>query len=901
MQEDNVKNKKIRAQAYMNITTTSLLSRLWNSQDAMSMFCGIDDSPVEHVNEGVAKIETYPWLGVLYYPYNQKRLTTAVVLVTRQMVVATALEIDKLPKQDFRTRARVIIGHNCTVGPGVGIRDYSYHPDYTRNTYSAMALIQLETDHVTMKLQPICPPPDVLHFQNQSFFAMVLSKDCYESKMTIHKMMFVSTEDCQSYYRRAQLDVKTIWPTYTACAKSVAGGECVWRSGAILVVKVGNRWHLLGFGVYGPGCQAPARFLDYGMYHEWVRRSVARIGRPAITKLAPNYVVLRRSLSNIQRFGLCDGGELASELYTESAQIDGVRDGRYYLNLSIISDVEYSCIVLRAEYMNRNARITPSLRLRRYCGGARHSQFCYSGMQFVQILFSVEITFQDRLRYSVQAYGRTITATDSFQAHKYANKNSNLIRRLFSYKQNKMLFKKFLKNKKYKLYVFCGVYSLSCGIDDSPRKHVSEGVARIETYPWLGVLYYPYQNKKWTTAVVLVTRQMVVAAALEIDKLPKEDFRARARVVIGHNCTAKKGVGIRDYSYHPDYTRNTYSAMALIQLETDHVTIELRPICPPPRAVHYQNKHFYAMVLSNDCEDSLMTIHKMMLVSSEDCKTYYRRTQLDIDSIWPTYTACAKSVAGGECVWRSGAILVVKAGTRWSLLGFGVYGPGCQAPARFLDYGMYHDWVRRSVARIGRPAITKLAANHVVLRRTLSNIQRFGPCDHEEVDSELYSELVDIRRTRQGKYYLNLTIISDVEYSCVILRADYKDNIKEKTPKIRLRRYCAGPGPTALCFTGVQNIQIQFYVEISFDFSLKYSIQAYGKAVTAMDPFRAHKYANKKTTLWPIAGNHKWSKLEFKQYVTDPKYPLYGKKQMKSRDVTGNSTDNNSTTTKKPK
>ncbi|KAJ8708227.1 hypothetical protein PYW07_010352 [Mythimna separata] len=781
------------------------------------MFCGIDNTAVENVSEGVARIESYPWLGVLYYPYKQKRLTTAVVLVTRQMVVATALEIDKLPKKDFRARARVIIGHNCSTGLGVGIRDYSYHPDYTRDTYSAIALIQLETDHVTFELRPICPPSEALHFQNQSFFAMVLSKDCDQSKMSIHKMMFVSTEECQTYYRMAEL----------------------------------------GFGVYGPGCQAPARFLDYGMYHEWVQRSVQRIGRPAITKLAPNYVVLRRSRSNIQRFGPCDSGEVLTEIYTESVDISEVPRGRYYLNLTILTDIEYSCIVLKADYMEDIDKMTPSLRLRRYCAGTGHGPMCYTGMQFLQIHFFVEITFDYALKYTVQAYGREVKAIDPFRAHEYANRVSNFHPILLPHKLNKLAFKDFVDDPKYQWYVF----SLSCGIDDSSVEHVSEGVARIETYPWLGVLYYPYNVQKFTTAVVLVTRQMVVASALEIDKLPKEDFRARARVVIGHNCSTGPGVPIRDYSYHPDYTSNTYSAMALIQLETDHVRI--------------------------DCDESNMAIHKMMFVSSEECKTYYRRAQLDIDTLWPTYTACAKSVAGGECVWRSGAILVVKSGKRWSLLGFGVYGPGCQAPARFLDYGMYHEWVQRSVQRIGRPAITKLAPNHIVLRRSLYNIQRFGPCDREEEAFELYSEMVDIKKSYHGKYYLNLTIVGDVEYRCIVLRADYKDKIKEKTPILRLRRYCAGSKLTSLCWTGVQFIHIQLYVEITYTKGLKYSIQAYGQTVKAMDSNRAHKYANKVSTFYPIIRPHKLVKKIYKKRITDQGYPWYGKKEMKERKVTG--------------
>ncbi|XP_026740732.1 complement C1r subcomponent-like [Trichoplusia ni] len=265
---------------------------------------------------------------------------------------------------------------------------------------------------------------------------------------------------------------------------------------------------------------------------------------------------------------------------------------------------------------------------------------------------------------------------------------------------------------------------MSCGIDKSRVKHVYEGVARIETYPWLGILYYPYSHKKrFTTAVVLVTKQVALATASEIDKLPKYDFRSKAKVVLGYNCSAP-GIGIRDYSYHPDFAKDTFSTLAMIQLETDHIHgIELRPICRPPS--HFTDQQFFAMVLSDNCLNSQVRIYKMKYVSPSACKSYYRRTGLDIDSIWPSHTACARSARGGRCVWRSGAILVVKVGMRWRLLGFGVYGPGCQAPARFLDYGMYHTWVRRSIEKIGTPTVTTLASNHVILRRSKNHFSFF--------------------------------------------------------------------------------------------------------------------------------------------------------------------------------
>uniref|UniRef100_A0A2A4K1H5 Peptidase S1 domain-containing protein n=1 Tax=Heliothis virescens TaxID=7102 RepID=A0A2A4K1H5_HELVI len=285
---------------------------------------------------------------------------------------------------------------------------------------------------------------------------------------------------------------------------------------------------------------------------------------------------------------------------------------------------------------------------------------------------------------------------------------------------------------------------MSCGIDNFPSTHVYEGTSRIEYYPWLGILYYHDGVTKFTTAVVLVTRQIVLGAASEIDKMPQDDFRARVRVVVGYNCSGPS-IGIRDYSYHPDYSRESFSTLAMIQLETDAVDI-----------------------------------------------------------------------------------------------GFGMYGPGCQSPARFLDYGMYHDWVQRSVQRIGKPAITTLGDNHVVLRRSLSNVQRYGPCDREETKRELYTDFTEVPRVA-GVVRYNVTIITDVEYSCVVFKATYA-KVTNRVPKIRLRRWCVeDPG---VCCGGFQFAEILFFVEITFTEQIWFKVMAYGREAIIIDAKKAIEYLN---------------------------------------------------------
>ncbi|RVE41785.1 hypothetical protein evm_013564 [Chilo suppressalis] len=174
-------------------------------------------------------------------------------------------------------------------------------------------------------------------------------------------------------------------------------------------------------------------------------------------------------------------------------------------------------------------------------------------------------------------------------------------------------------------------------------------------------------------------------------------------------------------------------------------------------------------------------------------------------------------------------------------LGFGVYGPGCGAPARFLDYGVYQRWVSRSVANVGKPAVSRLARNVMVLRRSLSSIQRYGACDLEEKKYEIYTDHTEIQspgeQMRTVRY--NVSIYAGIEFSCILFKAD--NFHKYDKPRLYLRRWCAGA--VAMC-QDFQNIEIEFYVEIRYKGNVSYDLKAYGREAKAIDIRRAMKYIN---------------------------------------------------------
>ncbi|XP_022115664.2 uncharacterized protein LOC110993634 [Pieris rapae] len=382
-----------------------------------------------------------------------------------------------------------------------------------------------------------------------------------------------------------------------------------------------------------------------------------------------------------------------------------------------------------------------------------------------------------------------------------------------------------------------------CGIDNSPISVVYEGFGIIETYPWLGTLVYPRGDKLLSIAVVLVSKQMAVGPAMDIDKVPKIDFRSRSRVILGTNCSGP-ALRVINYSFHPDYAKSTFSAPTIIQLAFNRRLAGFRPICAPPLALN--NAQFYAMTLSNDCHRSRIMVYKMAYVKPGECQEFYTKSELDIESIWPSHVLCARAMSGKECIWRSGTILTVRQDGQWSLVGIGVMGPGCKAPSRFIDYTVYHLWVRNSILRIGRPSVTKIADNNIVLRRSLSSVQRFGPCDPEETKAVLFTDRTSIDQyipRKQNRVSYNFTVFANVDYSCVVFYVRNRTPKRKELPKIFLRRWCTSERP--VCY-GMSYLQVDFYLEIFFIESIVYNIKVYGKELKFLNIKRTMAYFNEK-------------------------------------------------------
>lgn len=79
------------------------------------------------------------------------------------------------------------------------------------------------------------------------------------------------------------------------------------------------------------------------------------------------------------------------------------------------------------------------------------------------------------------------------------------------------------------------------------------------------------------------------------------------------------------------------------------------------------------------------------------------------------------------------------------------------------------------------------------------------------------------------------------------IKATYISKTKASKPKLTVRRWCTGDDVMHLCFSGLQFVEITFYVEIIFENSFIFQLNAYGQQMKAIDPMLAHRYRNTRT------------------------------------------------------
>ncbi|KAL4713685.1 hypothetical protein ACJJTC_004216 [Scirpophaga incertulas] len=376
-----------------------------------SINCGIDNNAAVAV--GNVPVSEYPWVGVLYYANNdqtgESRAVTTVILIHQEFVLTSAADVGPMPKHDFRVNTRVLLGEEWR-GAGRRVRNYVLHPEYGE-TLSTLALVQLRDVVRDSGIHPACPPPDLL--RDPEFYVIKFDETDYNNlQKQVVPVTHVPGKMCKDFYVAANLYVKKMRPPHVTCAvaldESDEGGAnrvCVWEAGAALAARdLWGRWQLLGLGVRGPGCGAPARFLDIMSYLPWITSSLQKFQRLTITKLSKQNYVLRSGAteSTYMRYGACDPEEKINLIYRERIHLRTNNNQFQFLtyNMTILDNVEYSCLTMQLV----NASAVSEMRIQHYCTRYSYGPICYSYRGSV-FAISVYLMFSDTCTFEMFAWG----------------------------------------------------------------------------------------------------------------------------------------------------------------------------------------------------------------------------------------------------------------------------------------------------------------------------------------------------------------------------------------------------------------------------------------------------------------------------------------------------------------
>ncbi|CAH2098131.1 unnamed protein product [Euphydryas editha] len=260
-----------------------------------------------------------------------------------------------------------------------------------------------------------------------------------------------------------------------------------------------------------------------------------------------------------------------------------------------------------------------------------------------------------------------------------------------------ILFHYYLISKKKVLA--CHIASqLSC--DVSMKSKLQEGnIGETKALPWLGVLRVHIHEgdsfKVALTGTILVTKNYCITNAEDIANIPSFLFKREAKAMFILNDNATWSSGVKGFVLHPEYEYATYNTIALVEL-TDYQD-QLKPICWPEYSYNTKN-NLYVVGYTDEHRFLEKIIYKLEYVGQSLCHEFYNRMGFRKDPLHtPTRYFCASAKNNKKnCVWDNGMALVSNTSGPWVFVGFGLKGPGCAAPSRFLDISSYKPWIESS-------------------------------------------------------------------------------------------------------------------------------------------------------------------------------------------------------------
>ncbi|KAJ2944962.1 hypothetical protein O0L34_g1858 [Tuta absoluta] len=217
----------------------------------------------------------FPWLGILRVHIHTHRTfqvaLTGVVLVTGKYAIGNAGDIAKIPMNTMRSHSQVMFIMDDKTPNFCEVVDYMVHPEYGITTKNTVAILELHSDETKVRSKTICWPYQNFNTSNQLFlFGYTDERQLLEK--TLYQLQYVDRTLCYEFYKRSKLASADLSdPVNYQCAFGInSRNNCTWESGSVVASNATGHWTLIGLIVGGPGCSAPARFLDITAYMPWL-------------------------------------------------------------------------------------------------------------------------------------------------------------------------------------------------------------------------------------------------------------------------------------------------------------------------------------------------------------------------------------------------------------------------------------------------------------------------------------------------------------------------------------------------------------------------------------------------------------------------------------------------------
>ncbi|XP_063829181.1 uncharacterized protein LOC135078582 [Ostrinia nubilalis] len=335
-----------------------------------------------------------------------------------------------------------------------------------------------------------------------------------------------------------------------------------------------------------------------------------------------------------------------------------------------------------------------------------------------------------------------------------------------------------------------------------PEQSIPDGATDdIGRFPWMGIIQHTFymggRSRFAVTSGILIHPEYVIASAEDMARIHPETLANTTQFVAWHSKDVKYTVDVKDYTLHPEFVEgSTLASIALVELHNygqigySEAGSPILPICMTVTGAGSLSD-LYAIKMTDVKGEVFKEAYKMSFVEDKDCEEFYYKAKLTYKKMRPINPICAVvDQLTTPCVWDGGSALVTRQGWGyWKLVGFGVRGPGCGAPARFIHIHDYMDWIDALVSfsdldmgdeEEHKLYFRRLSPIKLIMYKGETKIPKDqGQCERKDRGGVLFkdsSEVLVNKNFAQGFYFLTVTQIAGFYCASVALEAVSRSN-----------------------------------------------------------------------------------------------------------------------------